>query len=158
MRRAVAFVAVIVLAGAVAAQTRDLNSDEQALVGTWKSAGGISYIDTTFEFRADGTYLYDAGRVSAWRIRHEGTFSVRPSRLVATDRILVLTPTKVITEPPQAGQIALEVNRRMDNSAREFKISDSRGRWPSPTKTLQDLDRDPSGAMQWWISKAGERP
>jgi hypothetical protein len=151
-------IAVLILAGIflpqvmLTAQGR-LSPEERALIGVWKNSGGYSYIDTTFEFRPDGTYFYDAGRVSAWRVSHEGTYSIRPSRLRPMDRILVLTPTRILKEPPREGQIALEVNRRMDNTPREFKISDSRWGFKVPTKTLQDLDRDPNGAMQWWISR-----
>jgi hypothetical protein len=132
---------------------RMLNKDERELLGPWKGAGGYSYIDKVFEFRADGTYLYDAGQGSAWRVTHEGTFKIRVSRLNPADRILVLKPTRIIAEPGRACQLKLETYKLMDNSEREFKISDSRGTWPAPTKTLQDLDRDPTGAMQWWISR-----
>jgi hypothetical protein len=130
---------------------RTLNQDEKELVGHWKGSGGYSRINQVFEFRDDGTYSYSADQGSAWRLSHEGTFTIRVSRLNSAHRILTLKPTQIIAEPSRAGQLKLEEYTFMDNSEREFKIRDSYSPDAAPRKSLVDLNRDTGGVMFWQI-------
>lgn len=135
-------------------RVRLLNIDEQGLVGRWKMREGHAGLGARFEFRADGTYSYEVSKGRLWVAAHMGTFAIRPSRQRSVDRILVLTPTEVTKDIPDTeAHQALHENRLMDHEPREFKIRDSLGTWPAPTKTLQDLDRDPTGVMEWWITR-----
>jgi hypothetical protein len=132
---------------------RALNHDEKELVGPWKGGGNYSGIDRVFEFRADGSYSYNASEGSAWRLGHEGEFRIRVSRLNPAHRILALKPTRITAEPSLAGQLKLEKYTFMDNSEREYEISDPPGNWPAPTKALVDVDRASNGVPVWFISR-----
>jgi hypothetical protein len=118
------------------------------LIGEWRFDQGQG-INGTLTFRRNGTYHYTVSQGQAWKVEHDGEYSLAPHGRPRT-RVVTLRPTKVLSEAGFDGYRQLGSRMMLDNSANTFYlVDDSRGR---QEKTLYN-QRCGFCAIYWVIEK-----